>query len=489
MRKSRWIRWVIPVFALVSVLAGCLLWGWSLRDATLPPDTIAVLDKWEQDGRQMVDLLVEDVLFEDMVYGSDAAVVAEFLDRQEYERYTEYRFRVEECLYGGVEDSEIYVYERHGFMFVDGTGEDLFEEALYGYALGRASSYRANGTYLLILNRYESILYEHDRYMSVGQTSLREDTGEYRMYRYNVRVPGGMTMREYVCKLHSAPSDIEPENPVAWYDGVNYTFEELVQKCDVILTGTYRDKERYDYYMKYRFEVQDCLYGSVEDEEIYLHTDTGEDHGARLNGGLSLDEGAEYILLLYRFQNVTYEHDRYLPLAIIRTQGGSPYSARGARLFDFTGGLSARDYVQEICERVKMPEDTEAEPAVSYENEIAEMVGESAHVGIISIESLENEGIAHSGNVYRCKAKSLLKGGGVQVEGEDGLLRYSELNTYDDGTFLLSLIKGTVEVGKSYIIGFTPADEGSLIYSQETKNSVYEVSDALLAQIEGYVTE
>ena len=90
--------------------------------------------------------------------------------------------------------------------------------------------------------------------------------------------------------------------------------------------------------------------------------------------------------------------------------------------------------------------------------------------------------------MYRCRAESLLKGGGTQAEGEDGLPRYSDLNTYDDGTFLLSLRKGTVEVGKRYIIGFTPADEGSLIYSQETEHSVYEVSDALLEEIAGYVT-
>ena len=64
-------------------------------------------------------------------------------------------------------------------------------------------------------------------------------------------------------------------------------------------------------------------------------------------------------------------------------------------------------------------------------------------------------------NIYTCKASSLSKG--------------DKLYTYEDGTFLLSLMKGMVEPGNTYEIGFDSIEEGGLIYIQSTKNSVFPV--------------
>ena len=52
-----------------------------------------------------------------------------------------------------------------------------------------------------------------------------------------------------------------------------------------------------------------------------------------------------------------------------------------------------------------------------------------------------------TGNVYRCTVDSLSKG--------------SNLNTNDDGTILIVILKNTVEIDNNYIIGFSPVDEGS----------------------------
>ena len=97
------------------------------------------------------------------------------------------------------------------------------------------------------------------------------------------------------------------------------------------------------------------------------------------------------------------------------------------------------------------------------------MMGESEYVGTVKILELVNEGKVHNGNVYRCSVESLSKG--------------SNLNTYDDGTVLIVILKNTVEVGNSYIVGFSPADKGSLIYTQSTDTGVYDINDERISDI------
>ena len=103
------------------------------------------------------------------------------------------------------------------------------------------------------------------------------------------------------------------------------------------------------------------------------------------------------------------------------------------------------------------------------------MVGESEFVGTIKILELVNEGRVHNGNTYRCAVESLLKG--------------SQLNTYEDGTILVVILKNTVEVNRSYVVGFSSSGGYSLIYTQATDTGVFEVSDELLGDITQNLTE
>lgn len=102
--------------------------------------------------------------------------------------------------------------------------------------------------------------------------------------------------------------------------------------------------------------------------------------------------------------------------------------------------------------------------------------GESQYVGIVEIESLINENTTHNGNVYQCSVESLWKG--------------TDLNTSDNGSIFLVILKDTVELDQSYIIGFSPVDENdSLVYIQSTKTSVYPVGDELISEITQILTE
>ena len=96
-----------------------------------------------------------------------------------------------------------------------------------------------------------------------------------------------------------------------------------------------------------------------------------------------------------------------------------------------------------------------------YADSREEMIGESDYVGIVDILSLTKEKMNDNSSIYTCKASSLSKG--------------EKLATYEDGTFLLSLMKGLVEPGNSYEIGFDSIEEDGLIYIQSTKNSVFPV--------------
>lgn len=250
------------------------------------------------------------------------------------------------------------------------------------------------------------------------------------------------------------------------------TFDELISMSDVAIVGEYIETIEHEYYIEQKFKVNECLYGGVTDPEIYLYSDIGvanvEGIGYSYESGADVyEEGLSYILVMERQQSILYDHDCYMLNAdVLLCESSNEYSMY-ARLIDIPAGFTMRDYIISVYNSVPHPASV-SEP-VSYENELSEMVGESTYVGIVIILEMEGEGKVHNGNVYRCSVESLSKG--------------SNLNTYGDGTILMTILKGKVELGHRYIIGFSPADEGSLIYVQETVDSVYDVSDELLSEI------
>lgn len=265
------------------------------------------------------------------------------------------------------------------------------------------------------------------------------------------------------------------------------SFEELVQRSDVAVIGEYLDTTEYENHVEHRFKVKECLYGDVPDEEIYLYSNIGTGYISETGYSYELGadiytEGVEYILIVEQLQSIMYDHDRYLLTTDIFLCNDSGEYLMYSQPIDIPAGTSAEDYICSVHNSAAdLNSDSDfqsadADTPVSYETGVAEMVGESQYVGIIKIESLENENTTHNGNAYRCLAESLMKG--------------TNLNTFDDGTFIIVILKDTVDVGSSYIIGFSPVDEqDSLVYIQATETSVYPVSDELTAEISQALTE
>ena len=97
----------------------------------------------------------------------------------------------------------------------------------------------------------------------------------------------------------------------------------------------------------------------------------------------------------------------------------------------------------------------------AYADIYEEMIDLSPIIATVTILQLEMEVDTHNGNVYTAEIQQYLKGEAV--------------NSRADGTISLVLLKGSVEVGKTYIIGFESPEEGSVVYVQSTKNSVMDL--------------
>lgn len=177
--------------------------------------------------------------------------------------------------------------------------------------------------------------------------------------------------------------------------------------------------------------------------------------------------GTDYILVMEKNQSVMYDHDRYMLNADVLLCDSSNEYSMYSQSIDIPAGTTAKDYITSVYSSVSHPA-TASMPAF-YENEISELIGESVYVGTVKILELVNEGKVHNGNVYRCSVESLYKG--------------NNLNTYEDGTILITILKNTVDVDNSYMIGFSPVDEDSLIYTQSTDTSVHDISNELISEI------
>ncbi len=256
------------------------------------------------------------------------------------------------------------------------------------------------------------------------------------------------------------------------YEKTFLTLEEMIKKSDVAIVGEYVETIRHDNYIEQKFKVKECLYGDVADSEIYLYSGTGVGHIEEIDytyelGADVYEVGMEYILILERAQSVMYEHDRYMQSAdVFLCDSVGEYRMYSQRV-EIPAEVTLKDYITSTYEAVSHPAGQAA--SVLYEDEIARMMGESDYVGRVKILELVNEGKTHNGNVYRCSVESLSKG--------------DDLNTYDDGTVLIVILKNTVETDNSYIIGFSSVDEGSLIYTQSTDASVYDIDDERIFDI------
>lgn len=258
-----------------------------------------------------------------------------------------------------------------------------------------------------------------------------------------------------------------------------YSLDELIENSDCAFTARYIECIPNEYYVEFAFEVVDNVYGEVTDDVIYVYRNGGVGDVYEIDYSYDMTEeiyevGKEYILITERYSSIMYEHDRYMIAADILLCPEDNVYVLYSEDIEIPDGMTAVEYISSFYDDRRAEDAANYVPAeeVVYENAIDEMCGEAKFVGIVRTESLLSESNVGKNATYFCTVTTLYKGD------------FDDLDTYADGTILLSVFKDKVEVGGEYIVAFTPADEGSLIYVQETVESVYDVSDDVISQIE-----
>lgn len=268
----------------------------------------------------------------------------------------------------------------------------------------------------------------------------------------------------------------EPDNfQSAQFQKEWLTFEEIILRSNVGIVGECMGAIIHDNYAEVKFKVKECLYGNVTNKEIYMYSNLPLDLKGMEEWQFSCgyyvaaehyEKGKSYILILERWQSIMYDHDRYMRIDndLFMCEDDNEYILN-SQVIEVPEGMEIKDYICSVYNSVSHPE-VEVPPV--YESELEEMVGESAFIGVVKILSLVNEGKTSNGNLYKVRVESLLK-------------EEVRLNKW---SVSIKIFKDTVEIGKSYIIGFCPVDEHSLIHTQTTRTGVYEVNDEILAEIE-----
>lgn len=251
-----------------------------------------------------------------------------------------------------------------------------------------------------------------------------------------------------------------------------YTFEDVVKNSDVAIVGEYIETLNHENYIEQKFKVKEVLYGNVSDDEIYLYSNIGTGHIIEIDYSYTLGtdkykKNTDYILIMEAYESVMYDRTRYMITTdILLCEDTNVYTMYSTPI-SWSDDITFREYIMSMC----IPNNQDS-MHIEYSNDIEALWGESEFVGLIEIVELKSEGKVHNGNTYRATVNELFKG--------------ENLNTYDDGTILLVILKNTVEVGNTYLAGFTPVNENSLIYNQTTDTSVIIPTDENLAEIKSY---
>ena len=235
------------------------------------------------------------------------------------------------------------------------------------------------------------------------------------------------------------------------------TLERAVEISSFAIVGIYGGIEYHNEYVYYLFTIEDTIYGQAPSDNLKMYAlRTDEDMGNRYI------EGEKYILLLEIREKTIWEREHiYLsPISDMMMPISGPYYTYGRRV-TFPEGQSFIDYLRMLGEELADKKEP-FEIVRTYDSIEEEIVDKSKFIAYVVIDRLDMEGVEYT-NTYRCTVDELIKG--------------HTINTLTEGSILMVITKGAVDIGGRYLIGFNPVDENSVIYWQSTIRSVISVTD------------
>lgn len=254
------------------------------------------------------------------------------------------------------------------------------------------------------------------------------------------------------------PTEIESASGDVIYDAL--PIEALVSESNYGIKATYRDLEEYDGYVYFRFDVNEVLYGGYSEQELYVYELLIAEDMSKI-----YTPGQQYLLVLMDgITGVAAEHTHYVSVRPdVDFPVDGPYLLYGEEITP-PDGQTMEEYLRVLASQYANTASAQSEET-DYADSTEELIGESAFIGYVTIESVVNATAANT-TLYAGTVTSLVQGSA------------DSMDTREDGSVWLCLVKDSVTVGQSYLIGFTPTDEGSTLYNQATLDSIIPNNDS-----------
>ena len=252
------------------------------------------------------------------------------------------------------------------------------------------------------------------------------------------------------------------------------SFEESARSSDVGVKAVYKGRIEGTKEYQEIFEVKDVLFGTCENT-IHVYGYYGETESTDSKNGkvytentsaVKYKEGSTYILLLDRWNYLFYDYPRYIPYTgqLLDLEENS-YTLFGKEI-NFSG-LAPEDYIlkcrDKISEERSVNPVRNPAPIKEGKDAVETMALNSLYVGLLKLESVSIEETNHNGMVYCATIIQMFT-----AEPE---------NRKEDDSILIVLDREKTEVGQTYLCGFDPVEEHSLLYTQMTLDGLFSAED------------
>jgi len=230
-----------------------------------------------------------------------------------------------------------------------------------------------------------------------------------------------------------------------------YSFDEIVERSDYIVIAEYLSS-KIDMHgeLSFEFTIKDVLQGDAPEKAIHVYS----------SSNVLFQPGDDYLLVLVKYDTLFDVYpkfvllgDTYIPVAEISV----------STMYDEPIPVEKIESLLQKRNSVQLQSFDEEEKSYTDATDFPSIIQESDFIMEIKVLNMEVEGVYHNGNTYNCEVLNVQKG--------------NLIDAYPNNGIMITLMKGSVTEGGTYIVMINQVDEHSLIYSQSSMKSVIPLSD------------
>ncbi len=245
---------------------------------TVPEDSKTVDTPTADATIEITNIYSEYLSFERCVNASTDIIKGKCVNIIENPDSVEYEFSVTKRLTGEDVKSNIFVYVKKNQSVSVISDETVEYET---YELSARLPYQTGSEYYLLLSRYVSVYYDHDRYMVFNSTPFipADDISQSKMYGESILEHSNMktltTEKEFLRYISSCIENIDKTDR-PYYFGKPYTTETdlsaIINEADHVVKVKIQEQAYDGYTVKnkniYRCTVTDSLKGEIQKDAV-----------------------------------------------------------------------------------------------------------------------------------------------------------------------------------------------------------------------------